>query len=288
MSKKFGLGKGLGALIPDEIQDDVKTDIKDNASSSILIPLNKIINNSDQPRKFFDSDNIAELAESIKNHGIIQPLILKKHQKKYIIIAGERRWRAAKMLSLKEVPAIVMDLSDKEVLEISLIENIQRQDLNPIEEALAYRKLIDEFNLTQQELSQRIGKSRVAITNTMRLINLDERVQQYLIESVISEGHGRTLLAVEDKDLQYKLAQKIIDEKLSVRELEKLIKSVFKEKEEKKEEVKFNPYVKDVENKLQDYFGTKVNINSKNKKGKIEIEYYSDDDLNRILELMNI
>lgn len=288
MSKKFGLGKGLGALIPDEIQDEVKTDIKDKASSSTLIPLNKIINNSDQPRKFFDSDNIAELAESIKNHGIIQPLILKKHQKKYIIIAGERRWRAAKMLSLKEVPAIVMDLSDKEVLEISLIENIQRQDLNPIEEALAYRKLIDEFNLTQQELSQRIGKSRVAITNTMRLINLDERVQQYLIESVISEGHGRALLAVEDKDLQYKLAQKIIDEKLSVRELEKLIKSVFKEKEENKEEVKFNPYVKDVEDKLQDYFGTKVNINSKNKKGKIEIEYYSDDDLNRILELMNI
>lgn len=288
MSKKFGLGKGLGALIPNEIQDEVKADIKESVSSSTLIPLNKIINNSDQPRKFFDSDNIAELAESIKNHGIIQPLILKKHEKKYIIIAGERRWRAAKMLSLKEVPAIVMDLSDKEVLEISLIENIQRQDLNPIEEALAYRKLIDEFNLTQKELSKRIGKSRVAITNTMRLINLDERVQQYLIESVISEGHGRALLAIEDKDLQYKLAQKIIDEKLSVRELEKLIKSVFKEKEEKKEEVKVNPYVKDVENRLQDYFGTKVNINSKNKKGKIEIEYYSDDDLNRILELMNI
>lgn len=288
MSKKFGLGKGLGALIPDEMQDEVQTDIKEKASSSILIPLNKIINNSDQPRKFFDSDNIAELAESIKNHGIIQPLILKKHQKKYIIIAGERRWRAAKMLSLKEVPAIVMDLSDKEVLEISLIENIQRQDLNPIEEALAYRKLIDEFNLTQQELSQRIGKSRVSITNTMRLINLDERVQQYLIESVISEGHGRALLAIEDKDLQYKMAQRIIDEKLSVRELEKLIKSLFKEKVEKKEETKVNPYVKDVENRLQDHFGTKVNINSKNKKGKIEIEYYSDDDLNRILELMNI
>ncbi len=288
MSKKFGLGKGLGALIPDEIQDEAKIDLKEKASSSTLIPLNKIINNSDQPRKFFDSDNIAELAESIKNHGIIQPLILKKHQKKYIIIAGERRWRAAKMLSLKEVPAIVMDLSNKEVLEISLIENIQRQDLNPIEEALAYRKLIDEFNLTQQELSQRIGKSRVSITNTMRLINLDERVQQYLIESVISEGHGRTLLAIEDKDLQYKMAQRIIDEKLSVRELEKLIKSLFKEKVEKKEETKVNPYVKDVENRLQDHFGTKVNINSKNKKGKIEIEYYSDDDLNRILELMNI
>lgn len=284
MSKKFGLGKGLGALIPDEVET------KEKSSSTTLIPLNSIVNNSDQPRKFFDSDNIAELAESIKNHGIIQPLILKKDGNKYVIIAGERRWRAAKMLSLKEVPAIIMELSDKEILEISLIENIQRQDLNPIEEALAYRKLIDDFNLTQQELSKRIGKSRVAITNTMRLINLDERVQQYLIESVISEGHGRALLAVEDKDLQYDLAQKIIDEKLSVRELERLIKLLFKEKDNdnKKKNEEINPYVKDVQNRLQDYFGTKVNINSKNKKGKIEIEYYSEDDLNRILELINI
>lgn len=284
MSKKFGLGKGLGALIPDEVET------KEKSSSTTLIPLNSIVNNSDQPRKFFDSDNIAELAESIKNHGIIQPLILKKDGNKYVIIAGERRWRAAKMLSLKEVPAIIMELSDKEILEISLIENIQRQDLNPIEEALAYRKLIDDFNLTQQELSKRIGKSRVAITNTMRLINLDERVQQYLIESVISEGHGRALLAVEDKDLQYDLAQKIIDEKLSVRELERLIKLLFKEKDNdnKKKNEEINPYIKDVQNRLQDYFGTKVNINSKNKKGKIEIEYYSEDDLNRILELINI
>ena len=284
MSKKFGLGKGLGALIPDEVET------KEKSSSTTLIPLNSIVNNSDQPRKFFDSDNIAELAESIKNHGIIQPLILKKNGNKYVIIAGERRWRAAKMLSLKEVPAIIMELSDKEILEISLIENIQRQDLNPIEEALAYRKLIDDFNLTQQELSKRIGKSRVAITNTLRLINLDERVQQYLIESVISEGHGRALLAVEDKHLQYDLAQKIIDEKLSVRELERLIKLLFKEKDNdnKKKNEEINPYIKDVQNRLQDYFGTKVNINSKNKKGKIEIEYYSEDDLNRILELINI
>lgn len=287
MSKKYGLGKGLGALIPNEIVDKDIIDKKEENLSDKLIPLNKIINNFEQPRKFFDNENIAELAESIKIYGILQPLLLKKDKDKYIVIAGERRWRAAKMLNLKEVPAKIMDLNDKEVLEISLIENIQRQDLNPIEEALAYRRLIDEFNLTQKELSERIGKSRVAITNTMRLINLDERVQQYLIESVISEGHGRVLLSVENKDLQYELAQKIIDEKLSVRELEKLIKLMFKDKKEKKE-VKINPYIKDVENKLQDYFGTKVNINSKNKKGKIEIEYYSDDDLNRILELMNI
>lgn len=285
MSKKYGLGKGLNALIPNEIKDT--EDKKENNSENRLISLNKIVNDFEQPRKFFDNKNIAELAESIKNYGILQPLLLKKDGEKYIIIAGERRWRAAKMLNLKEVPANVVDLSDKEVLEVSLIENIQRQDLNPIEEALAYRKLIEEFNLTQKELSERIGKSRVAITNTMRLVNLDERVQQYLIESVISEGHGRVLLSIEDKDLQYELSQKVIDEKLSVRELEKHIKLIFRDKKEKKE-VKINPYIKDIEDRLQDYFSTKVNINSKSKKGKIEIEYYSDDDLNRILELMNI
>ena len=212
MSKKFGLGKGLGALIPDEVESKSKE--KEKKNSSTLIPLNKIVNNADQPRKFFDSDNIAELAESIKNHGIIQPLILKKDGIKYTIIAGERRWRASKILGIKEVPAIVMDLSEKEILEVSLIENIQRQDLNPIEEALAYRKLIEDFKLTQQELSKKIGKSRVAISNTMRLINLDERVQQYLIESIISEGHGRALLSIENKDLQYEIAQRIIDENL--------------------------------------------------------------------------
>lgn len=288
MSKKFGLGKGLGALIPDEVESKSKE--KEKKNSSTLIPLNKIVNNADQPRKFFDSDNIAELAESIKNHGIIQPLILKKDGTKYTIIAGERRWRASKILGIKEVPAIVMDLSEKEILEVSLIENIQRQDLNPIEEALAYRKLIEDFKLTQQELSKRIGKSRVAISNTMRLINLDERVQQYLIESVISEGHGRALLSIEnkDKDLQYEIAQRIIDENLSVRDVEKLIKDLFKKKNEIKKEIEQNPYINDIQNRLQDYFGTKVNINSKNKKGKIEIEYYSDDDLNRILELLNM
>lgn len=285
MSKKYGLGKGLNALIPNEIKDT--EDKKENNSENRLISLNKIVNDFEQPRKFFDNKNIAELAESIKNYGILQPLLLRKDGEKYIIVAGERRWRAAKMLNLKEVPANVIDLNDKEVLEVSLIENIQRQDLNPIEEALAYRKLIEEFSLTQKELSERIGKSRVAITNTMRLVNLDERVQQYLIESVISEGHGRVLLSIEDKDLQYELSQKVIDEKLSVRELEKHIKLMFRDKKEKKE-VKINPYIKDIEDRLQDYFSTKVNINSKSKKGKIEIEYYSDDDLNRILELMNI
>lgn len=288
MGKKFGLGKGLGALIPDEIEKPIKKEeVKKN--NNLMIPLNKITNNSEQPRKFFDKENINELAESIKNHGIIQPLILKKQENNYIIVAGERRFRAAKMLGLKEVPAIIMDLTEKEILEIALIENIQRENLNPIEEAIAYKKLLSEFDLTQNELSQRIGKSRTAITNTMRLTNLDSRVQQYLIESVISEGHGRTLLGTDDKELQYKLAQKVIDEKLSVRDLERLIKKISSEPKSQKENKEESPYYTDVKDRLQDYFGTKVNINSKpNKKGKIEIEYYSDEDLNRILDLMNM
>lgn len=254
-----------------------------------MIPLNKIKTYSEQPRKFFDNENIAELAESIKNHGIIQPILLRKNKSNYIIVAGERRFRAAKMLGLKEVPAIIKDLTENEVLEISLIENIQREDLNPIEEAIAYKKLLQEFNLTQQELSSRIGKSRVAITNTMRLLKLDERVQQYLIENVISEAHGRVLLSLENNDLQYEFAQKVIDNKLSVRDLERSIKLFLENSNKPKKESKaVNPYVKDVQNKLQDYFGTKVIIDDKNQKGKIAIEYYSEEDLNRILELINI
>lgn len=280
MNKKFALGKGLGALIPDEINEDNE--------GKLMISLNKIKSNIDQPRKSFDNEKIAELAESIKNHGIIQPLILKENDGGYIIVAGERRWRAAKMVGLKEVPAIVMDLTEKQVLEISLIENIQRQDLNPIEEALAYKKLLSDFDLTQEELSKRIGKSRTAITNTIRLINLDSRVQQYVIDGIISEGHGRALLSLEDGDLQYIYSQKIIDEKLSVRELEKLIRNISlkSERSEKKEEL--NPYYKDVRDRLQNYFGTKVNLSSKKNKGKIEIEYYSEEDLERILDIINL
>ena len=280
MNKKFALGKGLGALIPD--------DINEGNEGKLMISLNKIKSNIDQPRKSFDNEKIAELAESIKNHGIIQPLILKENDGGYIIVAGERRWRAAKMVGLKEVPAIVMDLTEKQVLEISLIENIQRQDLNPIEEALAYKKLLSDFDLTQEELSKRIGKSRTAITNTIRLINLDSRVQQYVIDGIISEGHGRALLSLEDGELQYIYSQKVIDEKLSVRELEKLIRndSLKSEKSEKNEEL--NPYYKDVRDRLQNYFGTKVNLSSKKNRGKIEIEYYSEEDLERILDIINL
>ena len=280
MNKKFALGKGLGALIPD--------DINEGNDGKLMISLNKIKSNIDQPRKSFDNEKIAELAGSIKNHGIIQPLILKESGGGYIIVAGERRWRAAKMVGLKEVPAIVMDLTEKQVLEISLIENIQRQDLNPIEEALAYKKLLSDFNLTQEELSKRIGKSRTAITNTIRLINLDSRVQQYVIDGIISEGHGRALLSLEDGELQYIYSQKVIDEKLSVRELEKLIRNASLESEKSEKNEELNPYYKDVRDRLQNYFGTKVNLSSKKNRGKIEIEYYSEEDLERILDIINL
>lgn len=286
MAKKFTLGKGLSALIPEEAEDNVKE------NSKMLISLNKIKSDEEQPRKLFDSEKIAELAESIKTHGIIQPLILRKHMEdQYIIVAGERRWRAAKMAGLNEVPAVIMELTDRDILEVSLIENIQRQDLNPIEEAIAYRKLLNDFNITQEELSKRIGKSRVAIANTIRLTNLDDSVQQYIIESIITEGHGRALLAISDKQKQYELAQQVIDEKLSVRELEKLIKGISEDEEKEKvvwSSDSLNPYYKEITNQLQNYFGTKVNISNKKNKGKIEIEYYSEEDLQRILDIMSM
>jgi ParB family chromosome partitioning protein len=285
MAKKLTLGKGLSALIPEESGENI------SENNRMLISINKIKCDEEQPRKLFDSEKIAELAESIKTHGIIQPLILRKHlEDQYIIVAGERRWRAAKMAGLKEIPSIIMELSDRDILEISLIENIQRQDLNPIEEALAYRKLLNDFNITQEELSKRIGKSRVAIANTIRLTNLDDRVQQYIIESIITEGHGRVLLSISDKQKQYELAQQVIDEKLSVRELERLIKRF---NEEEKEKIVWssddlNPYYKEIKNQLQNYFGTKVNVSNKKNKGKIEIEYYSEEDLQRILDIINM
>lgn len=286
LNKKFGLGKGLGALIPEE---NLQDKILENNNGVNVININLIKANAEQPRKNFDEEKIIQLSESIKEHGIIQPIILKKDGETYSIVAGERRWRAAKIAGLKEIPSIIMNLSSKEILEISLIENIQRQDLNPIEEAIAYKKLIDDFKLTQEQLSNRIGKSRTSITNCLRLLNLDERVQEYLIDGVITEGHGRAILSVQDKELQYKLAQSIIDEGLSVRETEKLIKIIGKEKKTLKNEVKNeNPYYVDIKDKLESLFGTKVLLMDKKNKGKIEIEYYSQEDLQRILDILNI
>jgi len=286
LNKKFGLGKGLGALIPEEKLEERSSNKEDGSN---LISINLIKANEDQPRKSFDEEKIIQLSESIKEHGIIQPIILKKEGKTYSIVAGERRWRAAKIAGIKDIPSIIMNLSDKEILEISLIENIQRQDLNPVEEALAYEKLINDFDLTQEKLSVRIGKSRTSITNCLRLLNLDRRVQDYLIDGVITEGHGRVLLSIHDNDLQYKLAQSIIDEGLSVRDIEKIIKSINEDnKNIKNKNRDQSPYYVDIEGKLENLFGTKVLLMDKKNKGKIEIEYYSQDDLQRILDILKI
>lgn len=284
MNKKGGLGKGLDALI--QSNDSIEEEKHINK-----IDINLIRANDEQPRKNFDGEKINHLAESIKDHGIIQPIVLKKDGNNYFIVAGERRWRAAKLIGLKEIPAVVLDLTDKEVLEISLIENIQREDLNPIEEALAYKRLIEEYNLTQEQLGNKLGRSRVAITNSIRLLNLDKRVQQYLVEGVISEGHGRAVLAIQDQNIQYELAQRVIDEGLTVRQLENIIKKHVETNNEKEDEYKspLAPYLNDIKYKLESHFGTKVLLsNNKNNKGKIEIEYYSQDDLDRILEILNL
>ena len=297
MAKKFGLGKGLDALIPladtlnaMNVQEVINEDEVENDNGILTINIEDIRANEDQPRKFFDETKLMELAESLKQHGMIQPLVLNKHKDHYSIIAGERRWRAAKIAGVKEVPAIIMNISDAKLLQVSLIENIQREDLNPIEEAVAYQKLINDYNLTQEELSIKIGKSRSAITNTMRLLNLDERVKEYIIQAVISEGHGRALLPL-DNEIQYELAQKIIDDSLSVREVEKLVKKLTSENIENENVERrkpLNPYYKDIRDRLQEYFGTKVNINSNKNKGKIEIEYYSEEDLQRILDIISL
>jgi ParB family chromosome partitioning protein len=284
MNKKGGLGKGLGALINQNMLEEEK-------SEANTIPINLIKPNADQPRKNFDDEKINSLSESIKEHGIIQPLVLMKNGDNYIIVAGERRWRAAKNVGLKEVPAVIMELTDKELLEISLIENLQREDLNPIEEALAYKKLLEEFKLTQEQLGRKVGKSRTVITNCIRLLNLDERVQVHLIDGVISEGHARTILGMDDKNMQYELAQKVIDESLSVRETEQLIKKLQTKVENEPKEIeddKNQGYINDIRDRLEVMFATKVNLKNKNSKGKIEIEYYSNDDLQRILEILKI
>ncbi|MBU3190061.1 ParB/RepB/Spo0J family partition protein [Clostridium bowmanii] len=283
MNKKFGLGRGLGALIPEE-------EITEESSMVLKISMNLIKANIDQPRKSFDPERISELAQSIKEHGVIQPIIVNKEaDDTYTVVAGERRFRAAKSIGLSEMPAIIMNIDDKEVLEISLIENIQREDLNPIEEAIAYKKLLVDFNLTQEEISKKVCKSRTAIANCMRLLNLDERVQDYIIDGVISEGHGRAILGLVDKEIQYGIAQMVIDENLNVRETERLVKNFENEKKEKVAKTQCNIYYKDIMSKLENRFGTKVLINCKNKeKGKIEIEYYSEEDFERILEILNM
>lgn len=298
VTKKGGLGKGLGkgldVLIPEDSSRKVAARPKRETvvekvvkKEEVMVKTSEIEPNREQPRKNFEEDTLLELAESIKQFGIIQPLIVQKKSDYYEIIAGERRWRAAKLAGLKEVPVIIKNYTDQEIVEISLIENIQRENLNPIEEAMAYKRLLSEFHLKQDEVAERVSKSRTAVTNSMRLLKLDERVQQMVIDDMISCGHARALLAVDDKDTQYTLAGRIFDEKLSVRDVEKLVRNLQEEEPKKKAEERDDSFIyRDIEEKMKVILGTKVNVtHKKNHKGKIEIEYYSNEELERLIEL---
>lgn len=290
--KKTGLGRGLNTLIPSAPAKDAESEKilkkEEQIKSEIMVPILKVEPNPDQPRRQFDEDSLQELADSIKQYGILQPLIVKKHEKFYEIIAGERRWRAAKLAGLKEVPVLIRDYAENEIVEIALIENIQREDLNPIEEALAYKRLMEEFSLKQDQVAAKVSKSRVAITNSLRLLKLDQRVQNLLSEEMITMGHARALLAIDDPDQQYETAMKVFDEKLSVREIEKLVKQMSKKKKETpKEEDKIQEYLfANIEESLKQALGSKVNIKNRNNKGKIEIEYYSKEELDRLVDML--
>lgn len=287
MAKSRGLGKGLKALIPDESFMSIDNSDTENAEKLVFfLQINKIRPNADQPRKKFNREKLEELAASIKEHGILQPLVVRPENNGYTIIAGERRWRAATMAGLKEVPVIVKDLPAKDVMELALIENVQREDLNAIEEAEAYGALMEHFNLTQGEIGIRIGKSRAAITNTMRLLNLPDKVRQEVLNDHISSGHARALLSLEDQKQMESLCEEIIDKKLSVRETEKKVKLLKNPPKEDKAKPEKNPYITAVEDGLKQKFATKVKISGKKDKGKIELEFYSTEDLNRILDLL--
>ena len=295
-ANKHALGKGLDSLIANKVGTAPLAENKksEEKPAEVKVKISKVEPNREQPRKNFDEDALLELAESIKQFGVLQPLLVQDRKDYYEIIAGERRWRAAKIAGLKEVPVIIKKLTEQEMVEISLIENIQRENLNPIEEALAYKRLLNEFNLKQDEVAERVSKSRTAVTNSMRLLKLNEKVQQMVIDDMLTTGHARALLGIEDQEKQYVVAQQIFDEKLSVRETEKLVKKIQKEKdlpEKKKEELDEQVALAyhDVEEKMKLILGTKVNIRAKDdKKGKIEIEYYSMDEFNRIFEMMQI
>ena len=276
------LGRGLSALIPDISTEIDKKDI-------ITIDLKNIYPNQDQPRRVFDEEKIKILSESIKNYGVLQPIVLKPDDKgKYMIIAGERRYRASKLARKSDIPAVIKDIPMKDIMEIALIENLQREELNPIEEALAYRSLIKNYEVTQEEISEAVGKSRPHITNTLRLLNLPQKIMDMIDQGQITAGHGKALLRVNDENLQLELANKVIAEELSVRATEALAKKICEDniKEVPKKSKEKDVFIVDVEEKLRNIFGTKVNISNKNNKGKIEIEYYNEDDLNNIVSML--
>ena len=302
--KKGGLGRGLGrgldAMISDSSkprQEEKKIEKSaakeqggDSKDKVIMVKIAQVEPSRKQPRKQFDEDALLELAESIKQFGVLQPLLVQKKEDYYEIIAGERRWRASKLAGIKEIPVMVKDFSDQEAVEISLIENIQRENLNPIEEAAAYKRLMEEFHLKQDTIAERVSKSRTAVTNSMRLLKLDDRVQQMLIDEMLTTGHARALLAIEDKDTQHAAAVKVFDEKLSVRETEKLVKEILNphQKETEKENDRAQDLVyEQLEEKIKGIIGSKVAIRRKSKdKGRIEIAYYSQEELERIVELL--
>ncbi len=309
MAKK-GLGKGLGAIFGEDVisREEEEHRIREsarkktvNAGEQIsteqtgtgerMVKVALIEPNQSQPRKRFDQEQMEELAESIKQHGILQPLLVQKREGFYEIIAGERRWRAAKLAGLKEVPVVIREYTPQESVEIALIENLQREDLNPIEEAKAYQRLIQEFGLKQEEIAAKVAKNRTTITNAMRLLKLDETIQNMVIENVISSGHARALLGLEDQGMQLKAAKMVVDGKLSVRETERLVKRLIREEEEKnkpqKEEKNINFIYQNLEERMKTVMGTKVTIHNKDKnKGRIEIEYYSEAELERIVEMI--
>ena len=284
-----GLGKGLDSLIPVAVPKTEPVEKKEagqeDNTQGIYVKITKVEPNREQPRKNFDEDALQELADSIKQYGIVEPLIVQDRKTYYEIIAGERRWRAAKLAGLKEVPVIIRNYTEQEIVEISLIENIQREDLNPIEEAQAYRRLLTEFNLKQDEVAERVSKSRTAVTNSMRL-----EVQQMIIDDMITTGHARALISIEDPEQQYTIAQKVFDEKLSVRDVEKLVKNLNKPEKVKKEVVTdkaLEAVYQDLEEKLKQSLGTKVSIASKGDgSGRLEIEFYTHDDLEKITDLL--
>lgn len=285
---KRGLGKGLNALIPQKLEEEI---FEKNENSKIVsvINIDEIKPNANQPRKYFDKEKIKDLEKSILRHGIIQPIIVRKLKSGYEIVAGERRWRAAKNADIKDIPCIIKDLDNEKLMEMSLIENLQREDLNEIEEALAYKKLNEKFNMTQDLIANIVGKSRPYIANTLRLLNLNQEVKEMIVEGKISSGHGRALLRIEDVDIQKKVASKIFNNALTVRETEKLVSEIV-DRSTRKTKIRNKP--KDssiiyIEERMKELLGTKVSIVKGKKKGKIEIEYYSDDDLERILEVLN-
>ena len=289
----------MDSLIADKVstkpaakEAEKKKPTSEHAADAVMMDIAKVEPNREQPRKKFDEDALLELAESIKQFGVLQPLLVQERDDYYEIIAGERRWRAAKMAGVKKVPVIIKKLTEQEIMEISLIENIQREDLNPIEEALAYKRLLSEFNLKQDEVAERVSKSRTAVTNAMRLLKLNEKVQQMVIDEMLTTGHARALLGIEDQEKQYTVAQKIFDEKLSVRDTEKLVKSLQNEKKKQTDvrtqiDPKLEAIYQDLEEQMKVILGTKVSINHKDsEKGKLEIEYYSQDELDRIIDLL--